>query len=516
MRRAEPHTITQRQPALPLTRPLTTAIDIPPSIYSPSISSTVTLTPSTPRPRTPVPYVKLIPLLIQRWSEGLTYAVIFPYINEMVHSMGVEEQSVGVWSAVAESVMMVTESVSAPLYAPLANRFGRRPVLIVLEVMWGLFGMAFGLSKTVSAVIMARGCLEVGLLAGCGVISRTMCGEMCDKSNRIQGFAVFSPAFTIGMTTAPLIGGFLARPVPRLLPSTWTLFANFPYLLPALATGASAVIAAGLSVALLPETLPKEKHVSKRRKQEAGGGEGSLRELISSKKFQMVLALYGLHNAIMFSYEAVFPLFGFTSRELGGLGISTQTLGVILGFSAALSIVMTIFVFPSVHSSMLEHQCLLMCLACYPLATIFFPIMWSLGYAHTGEGLPGSVWVTLALHMILRRTGDFAATQLDTLVLDAIPGPEHLASANSITFSMAAICRSIGPFLVSIFFAHSTTYESPFSPGRQLVWVVLVLLAVPSMLLAYKLGDEIGGKDKEEDEERHELLDERGKVEYES
>jgi hypothetical protein len=40
----------------------------------------------------------------------------------------------------------------------------------------------------------------VGLLAGCGVLSRTMLGEMCDKSNRIEGFAIFTPALTVGMT----------------------------------------------------------------------------------------------------------------------------------------------------------------------------------------------------------------------------------------------------------------------------------------------------------------------------
>lgn len=56
--------------------------------------------------------------------------------------------------------MMVTESLSAPIYVPLADRFGRRPVLIVLEVMWGVFGVAFGFSSTVWAVIILRGCCK--------------------------------------------------------------------------------------------------------------------------------------------------------------------------------------------------------------------------------------------------------------------------------------------------------------------------------------------------------------------
>lgn len=56
--------------------------------------------------------------------------------------------------------MMVTESLSAPIYAPLADRFGRRPVLILLEIMWGVFGVAFGFSSTVWVVIILRGCCK--------------------------------------------------------------------------------------------------------------------------------------------------------------------------------------------------------------------------------------------------------------------------------------------------------------------------------------------------------------------
>ncbi|WVQ78021.1 hypothetical protein IAT38_000102 [Cryptococcus sp. DSM 104549] len=482
-------------------------VTIPASSPAPNPTSPITpTTPNTPFKRTPVPYAKLLPLLVQRWGEGLTYAIIFPYINEMVHSMGVEESKVGLWSATAESALMVTEALSAPLYAPLADKFGRRPVMITLQLLWGVFGVGFGFARTVWGVIILRACL--GLLAGCGVISRTMCGELCDKSNRVQGFAVFSPALLVGMTTAPLIGGYLARPVPRILSEKWTLFVAYPYLLPALATALAISIGFILCVLLLPETLDRSKHTrGPRNRGEGKEGSGGIAELLRYKQFQTVLSLYGLHNAVMFAFEAVFPLFGFTSKELGGLGLSTQTLGIIIGLSAGSSILMTAFVFPILHGSMSENRCLLLCLSCYPLATLLFPVMWAMSYAQGGDTVPKAVWVVMTVHMILRRTGDFAQTQLDVLIMDAIPGPEHLASANSLTFSIAAFCRAIGPFLVSAFFSLSTTFSSPFNPGRQLVWAMLVLLAVPALVLAWKMEDDIGGKEREgHEEERFELM----------
>jgi hypothetical protein len=70
-----------------------------------------------------------------------------------------------------------------------------------------------------------------------------MVGEICDKTNRVQGFAIFSPALTIGTTLAPLVGGLLAKPVPRLLPPSYTLFLEYPYLLPALVAAASVMLA---------------------------------------------------------------------------------------------------------------------------------------------------------------------------------------------------------------------------------------------------------------------------------
>lgn len=52
---------------------------------------------------TPVPYAKMSSLFVSRVAEGMIYSVILPYINEMIHGLGVAEKDVGVWSATAVS-----------------------------------------------------------------------------------------------------------------------------------------------------------------------------------------------------------------------------------------------------------------------------------------------------------------------------------------------------------------------------------------------------------------------------
>lgn len=53
---------------------------------------------------------------------------------------------------------MVTEAIVAPLYAPIGDRFGRRPVILTLVVFWGFFAIGFGLVKSLFLAIVLRGC----------------------------------------------------------------------------------------------------------------------------------------------------------------------------------------------------------------------------------------------------------------------------------------------------------------------------------------------------------------------
>lgn len=86
-----------------------------------------------------------------------------------------------------------------------------------------------------------------------------------------------------------------------------------------------------------------------------------------------------MNNAVMFTWEAIYPLFAFTRNSLGGLELSvglpgvqehsrrcalprqTQTIGVVLAFSALLSILQTVFIFPVLHRMIPETLYLQLC-----------------------------------------------------------------------------------------------------------------------------------------------------------
>lgn len=85
------------------------------------------------------------------------------------------------------------------------------------------------------------------------------------------GFAVFSPANVFGHTIgcvpipiattqgvitdtgSPIIGGWLANPVPALLSPNWKLFVHYPCLLPAVATSIVSWLVVAVAARYVPE-----------------------------------------------------------------------------------------------------------------------------------------------------------------------------------------------------------------------------------------------------------------------
>ena len=130
------------------------------------------------------------------------------------------------------------------------------------------------------------------------------------------------------------------------------------------------------------------------------------------------------------------------------------------------------------------------------------------------------IWIALTIDRML-----------DAMVMDSIPDAECLASANSLTFCVAvsdvqdrtrlysasqAVGRAIGPFLIRcVHIAYGSNPDSwcfskstPASSwaGRQLVWLMFILISLPSIYLSYRMWDDQADPRKEEEEEKHELV----------
>ena len=132
-------------PIPPFFPPQATALP-PPRSTSPKIQ------PSS----TAVPFRQLSPVLLFRVADAMTYAVIFPLIADMISSLDVPQDRVGLYAGLSEGVLMLVEAVVATSWAKAADKYGRRPCMI-----WGFLatmgaGPMVGFSTSVGQVIFWR------------------------------------------------------------------------------------------------------------------------------------------------------------------------------------------------------------------------------------------------------------------------------------------------------------------------------------------------------------------------
>ena len=100
-------------------------------------------------------------------------------------------------------------AVGQLLYGPLADRFGRRPVLLFGLGLYSVAGLAAALAPEVHALITARLFQAIGGCAGL-VLGRSIVRDTAGPQEATRRLALMNLMVTVGPTVAPLVGGALA------------------------------------------------------------------------------------------------------------------------------------------------------------------------------------------------------------------------------------------------------------------------------------------------------------------
>ena len=180
-----------------------------------------------------IPWRQLIPIQLFRIADSSAYCVIFPFVTALVISFNVPQDRIGLYSGMAEGVMMLMEAVAAPFWAKAADRYGRRACM-----NWGygisiLPALMFGFCRSAPELILWR--TLFGTLNPIGVIGKILASEICHPGNRAKVFAIFSPGFALGAMMGTLVGGEFTYPYGRLpawLGGTSEFYRRWPFALP--------------------------------------------------------------------------------------------------------------------------------------------------------------------------------------------------------------------------------------------------------------------------------------------
>jgi MFS family permease len=108
----------------------------------------------------------------------------------------------------------------SPFIGILADRFGRKRILLPSLFLFALAGMACALNKDFDTLIALRAVQGIGA-AGLGALSLTILADLYLGSRRAEAMGLNASVLSIGTASYPLIGGALA-----------TLAWNYPFFLP--------------------------------------------------------------------------------------------------------------------------------------------------------------------------------------------------------------------------------------------------------------------------------------------
>lgn len=157
---------------------------------------------------------------------------IMPILPQVVQALGIAPSSVGL----VITSFTVPGILLAPLSGVLADRIGRKKVVIPSLLIFGTFGTMCGFAPDLPTLLVFRFLQGVG--AGpLGVLALTMIGDMYSGRERTAAMGYNAAVLSIGTGAYPAIGGALAL-----------LGWRYPFFLPALSFPLTVLVLFGLDI----------------------------------------------------------------------------------------------------------------------------------------------------------------------------------------------------------------------------------------------------------------------------
>ncbi|KAF2767890.1 MFS general substrate transporter [Teratosphaeria nubilosa] len=416
----------------------------------------------------PMPVLQILILCFVSLTDPISYFAIFPFIPEMVHRVGnLRQEEVGFWTGLIESLFSLVQMVLMIFYGRLADRYGRKPVLVWSLAGVSVFTALFGMSQTLWQMVLFRCC--AGAFGGTVVTIRTMISENSTKGTQARAFSWYMFARNFGIFLGPLIGGPLANPVEQ-FPKTFedsALFKQYPYALSTYTAGTFCILATLFAIFGLRETLKRE---------EVRPGANSSKpmttwEVIKSPGVGIVLYIFGHVSLLGLAYTAVSPVFLFTAVDKGGWGFSDQYIAIFLAVAGASQAAWMLLAFPAVQKRFGTGNILRGAAIFWPVLFVSFPF----GNELLRHGLKTTFWIITPIFLVIGSGVSMAFACVQLAINDISPSSTVLATVNALSLTVASAVRAFSPIVFTSIYAVGV--KSGWADG-QLIWFVLVAAAL--------------------------------------
>ncbi len=384
-----------------------------------------------------------ITLLIDITGWGIILPVVPKLVGELIHGDITEAATYGGWLGFAYAF---TQFICAPLVGNLSDRYGRRPILLISLLGFGLDYLLLALAPSIGWLFVGR--ILAGLTGASISTASSYIADVSTDETRTKNFGLIGAAFGLGFIIGPVLGGLLGHygaRIPFYVASVLCLL-NFIY-----------------GYFILPESLDE----TKRRPFEwrRANPIGSLKLLakhpkISSLVIALILVYIGLH-AVQSNWH-FFTMYKFDWSERI-VGMSLGVLGLLLGLVQGVLIRWT-------TPKLGEQKSIYYGLIFYALGLFLF--------SFAAEG-----WMMM-LFLIPYSLGGICGPSLQSMISKSIPSNQQGELQGALT-SLVSATSVIGPPMMTNLFYYFTHDKAPFKFSGAPFLLASMLMMLSAMIIYY-------------------------------
>jgi DHA1 family tetracycline resistance protein-like MFS transporter len=360
------------------------------------------------------------------------FVMLLPLFARRFDSFGAGVEALGV-SAMAYAL---TSTFAAPFIGMLADRFGRRPIILLSLAAYVLAFSGYLFAASAWQLILLRG-LAGAFTAGLLPAMTSIVGDLAPENRRAQWIGIVTGGASAGWIVGPLLGGLL--------------YDRFGYVVPFAASITMAVGALLLAVFLIHETYTPAAHPSHPH----SAWTHALQALPARPtSFLLMLITFG----VMFAWAFIEPQFMFYAYD--DLAWTSSRLGLVMS-TYGLACMFGQFALGQLSDRLGRKPVLVLGLALFSAQFIGLVIF------------RDATWLVVSFILAGLGNGLFDPA-LSAHILDITP-PEHTARIMGLKATAGSLGSMLGPALVVLF--------TPFV-GPQVVFLVASALVIALTLVS--------------------------------
>jgi DHA1 family tetracycline resistance protein-like MFS transporter len=382
-------------------------------------------------------------LVIDIVGLGIIIPVVPQLIKGLLHTSDLSKASLyGGWMTFLYATM---QFLFAPFIGSLSDQYGRRPVLLISLLGFGLDYLFLAFAPSILWLFVGR--TIAGITGASVTTASAYMADISDDSNRAQNFGMIGAAFGIGFIIGPMLGGFLGEVSPRL---------------PFIVAACLALLNVVYGYFVLPESLPLENRRAFDWKRS-----NPISSLVHLKKYP---AVSGLIFALVFIYLAVHAVqsnWSFANMEKFKwspkmIGLSLGMVGLLVGLVQG---VLIRYINPKIGN----EKSVYFGIALYALGLILF-------------AFASSSWM-MFVFLIPYCLGGISGPALQALISVHVPKNEQGELQGSLT-SIMSVTSIAGPLIMTSLFAYFTKPGNPiYFPGASFLMGAVFMII--SAAIAY-------------------------------